>query len=182
MARPTKIDRLPAEIREAIGTLRRDGHTIDEILGHLRTLGVAPEEVSRTGLGEHLKRFDKMRARLADSRAAAEAIMDRIDKDGGDDKLTRVNISFLHSSIMGLFEAEDGEKVTFAPDEARDLSSAIKNLVSASKLDIDRIEKIEARATAKAKKEAAATAASVLRKAGVSQETMDEINRMLGVT
>ena len=40
MARPSKIDRLPQELRDAIGDLRRQGRTIDEILAHLRSLGV----------------------------------------------------------------------------------------------------------------------------------------------
>ena len=59
--------------RDAIGDLRRQGRTIDEILAHLRTLGVA--DVSRTGLGEHIRKWDAMAKALNGSRAAAEAII-----------------------------------------------------------------------------------------------------------
>lgn len=138
MARPSKVDRLPPEIRDAIGDLRREGRTIDEILSHLRSMGVAPEEVSRTGLGKHLKKWDALAERLKGSREAAEAIMARFENQGADDRMARLNVQLLHSSIMGLQLGEDGEPVELSPKEAMMLTMAVKNLTSAARTDQNR--------------------------------------------
>lgn len=133
MARPSKIDRLPTEIRDAIGDLRRQGRTIDEILAHLRTLGV--DDVSRTGLGEHIKKWDAMAKALNGSRAAAEAIMARMEDQGADDRMARLNIQMLHASLMELQRGEDGEPAKLDPKEAAQLAKAVKDLVAASRSD-----------------------------------------------
>lgn len=133
--RPSKIDRLPQEIRDAIGDLRRQGRTIDEILGHLRALGGDAAAVSRSGLGVHLKKWDALAERLKGSREAAEAIMARFENQGADDRMARLNVQMLHSSILGLFNGEDGENTVFDAKEAMQLSTALKNLVQASRTD-----------------------------------------------
>ena len=63
MARPSSISRLPPEIREAIGALRQDGRTIDEILAKLRELAPAAE-VSRSALGRHVQVLDRIGEQL----------------------------------------------------------------------------------------------------------------------
>ncbi len=135
MARPSKIDRLPPEIRDAIGDLRRNGRTIDEILAHLRRLGVVENDVSRSGLGRHLQRWDAVAKRLTESRAAAEAIMARIEDQGADDRMARFNVQALHASIMELMGAEDGSPIQLDPKEAMQVSAALKNLATAAKTD-----------------------------------------------
>jgi len=55
MARPSSIERLPAELRELIGHLRERGRTIDEILAKLAELDV---DVSRSALGRHVQHLD----------------------------------------------------------------------------------------------------------------------------
>lgn len=184
MARPSKIDRLPPEIRDAIGELRRDGRTIDEILAHLRQLGV--EDISRSGLGEHLKKWGALADRLKGSREAAEAIMARFENQGADDRMARLNIQLLQSGIMALQVGEDGEPVGLEPKEAMFLTQAVKNLVSAAKVDQSRY--IELKAMLEAERERAERLqkandelSKVGRAAGVSPETLAEINRRLGV-
>lgn len=133
MARPSKIDRLPQELRDAIGDLRRNGRTIDEILAHLRSLGV--DDVSRTGLGEHIRKWDALAKRLNDSRAAAEAIMSRMEDQGADDRMARFNIQMLHASLMELQRGEDGEPAQLDPKEAAQLAKALKDLSTAARSD-----------------------------------------------
>ena len=138
MGRLSKVDRLPPEIRDCIGELRRDGHTIDEILAHLRGLGVDPDQMSRTGLGRAVKKWDAVAARLHDSRSAAEAIMSRLEAPGADDRVARLNIQMLHASLMELMRGEDGEPARFDPQESMFLSATLKNLVGAARVDQSR--------------------------------------------
>ena len=135
MARPSKVDRLPPEIRDAIGDLRRRGRTIDEILAHLKALGGEAAAVSRSGLGAHLKKWDALADRLRGSREAAEASRARVENDGADDRMARLNVQMLHSAILGLWNGEDGEALQLDAKEAMMLSTALKNLVSASRTD-----------------------------------------------
>jgi len=72
MARPRLIDRMPGEVRERIGQLRADGRTRDEIRAAIeRDHGI---RIARSTMGDWLKRFDAVHARLRHSRAAAEAL------------------------------------------------------------------------------------------------------------
>ncbi len=135
MARPSKVDRLPADLRELIGRLREGGCTIDEIMAKLRELDA---DVGRSGLGEYIKRFDAIRARLQNSRSAAEAIMARLEDTGADDRVARFNIASLHASVMELMAGEDGELVTLDPKSAKLVSETLRNLASAAKADQDR--------------------------------------------
>ncbi len=186
MARPSKVDRLPPEIRDAIGELRREGRTIDEILTHLRVLGGPAAEVSRSGLGVHLKKWDALAQRLKGSREAAEAIMARFENQGADDRMARLNVQLLHSSIMAIQSGDDGEATMLDPKEAMQLSMAVKNLVSAARTDQTRYGETlklleEERKRAEQLKKAAEEIGAVAAKAGISQKTLDEINRRLGV-
>lgn len=146
MARPSSIDRLPPEIRERIGRLRDAGRTIDEILAALDALDV---DVSRSALGRHVQKLDRIGERLRDRRALAEALMDRFGPQD-DDKLARANLEMLHGILFDLTSGEDGEPVTFAPEQAMFLASAFRSLVTSQKSLTDLIEKGRAKALAEA--------------------------------
>lgn len=136
MARPSKVDRLPAEIRDVIRGLREDGRTIDEIMAKLRELDA---DVGRSGLGDYIKRFDTMRQRLHHSRAASEAIMARLEDAGAEDRVARFNIAALHAGVMELMAGEDGEAVTLDPKSAKLISETLRNLATAAKSDQDKL-------------------------------------------
>jgi hypothetical protein len=185
MARPSKIDRLPQELRDAIGDLRRQGRTIDEILAHLRSLGVG--DVSRTGLGEHIKKWDAVAKRLNESRAAAESIMSRMENAGADDRMMRFNVQMLHASLMELQRGEDGEPAQLDPKEAAQIAKAIKDLSAAARSDQVRYmearklleqERLRVAALSKAVDDTAAA----LSEGGISGERAAELRRkLLGV-
>ena len=185
MARPSKIDRLPQELRDAIGDLRRQGRTIDEILGHLRSLGV--DDVSRTGLGEHIKKWDALAKRLNDSRAAAEAIMSRMEDQGADDRMARFNIQMLHASLMELQRGEDGEPAQLDPKEAAQLAKALKDLSTAARSD--QVRFVEAKKLLEQERQRVAAlskavddTAAALSEGGISGERAAELRRkLLGV-
>ena len=59
--RPSKIDRLPPEIRDQIAALRAAGKTIDEIMVELRVLALPPGALPhRSGLGLYIQRLDRL--------------------------------------------------------------------------------------------------------------------------
>ena len=140
MPRPTKIDRLPAEIRELIGRLRGDGRTIDEILGKLRELDVA---VARSTLGEHIQRLDALGAQIQQSRAIAEALVSKFG-DAPESRTARLNIELLHGQVMKLIAATgDPEKpLVLDPRDVNFLADALHRLARAARDDVEREAKL----------------------------------------
>jgi len=49
--------------------------------------------------------------------------------------MARLNVQMLHSAILGLWNGEDGEMPQLDAKEAMQLSTALKNLVQASRTD-----------------------------------------------
>lgn len=180
MGRPSKVDRLPPAIREAIGALRREGRTIDEILEHIRQLGV--EDVSRAGLGRHVQQLDKIGEQMRQQRVVADALVAKFGSEP-DDKLFRVNVELMHGLLFRFSLAQqEGEAVTLGPEDLMFLTSALKNIASASKTDVDRIRQIEKRAAELATKDAAEKATKAANERGLSADTVKAIrDNILGV-
>jgi hypothetical protein len=133
MARPSKIDRLPAEIREEIGNLRSNGRTIDEIMAKLRELQV---DVSRSGLARHVQDLDQLAEQLRQSRATAEALVARFG-DAPENRTARLNIEMLQSVIMRFFVGEDGQPPQISVKEANFIADSLHRLARAAKDDAD---------------------------------------------
>ena len=134
MARPSTIDQLPRDIRELIGQLRMNGVAIDAILDKLKELDV---EVSRSALARHTQRIDAIAERVRESRAAADAIINRLGASN-DNRQARLNIELMHANLMSLLSGEDGDDIVLSAQEAMFLGRALKDLAQASKLDQDR--------------------------------------------
>ncbi len=134
MARKSRIDRLPPEIRELIARLREQGRTIDEIRAKLAELDV---EIARSTLGRHIAHLDAWHERMRWSREMAEALVERLGRDP-DDRVARLNIEMMHALIMRML-AEAGDM------DARDaffLTSALQKLAAAAKADVDRAARV----------------------------------------
>jgi len=144
MAKPSKIDRLPPEIREEVSSLRERGYTIDEILGHLRALDIPPEDQpSWSGLQRHISGLDKLAERLQHSRTISDALVRRLG-DAPEGKQARLNIELMHSVVTDLVqslgdhpEGEEGEAVTLSPDKVMFLAKALESLARAGKTDAE---------------------------------------------
>lgn len=175
--RPSSVDRLPAEIREAIGRLREHGKTLDEILDHMRAMEV---EISRSALGRHVKGMAAMGERLRRSRAMAEGLARQLGETPGD-KMARLNIELLHSIVNDLLAAADDdgeEKAGLDAKAAGMLATAIERLTKAARQDQDFVLKLENRV----KDEAAKTVAAAGRDQGLTEETISAITRrILGI-
>lgn len=182
MARPSKIDKLPPELREEIGRLRQRGKSIDEILRKLRELD--PEaDVSRSGLHRHVQRIDRIGEELRRSRAVAEGIA-RALGDKPADELTRASIELLHQGVFELLsdaaaaEDEEGEAARALvrnPKASALLAETIERLVKSSRGNLEFVTSIEKRAKA----EAAASAETAAKEAGLSGAMIDTIKRRI---
>lgn len=189
MARLSKIDRLASPIREEIGRLRQDGKTIDQILAKLRELDVV-EEISRSGLGRHIQALDKLGEKLRRSRAMAEGIARGLG-DKPADEVTRASIELLHDAVFDLLqdatlnEGEDGAEarnLVRNPKAAALIAETLERLVKTSRQNVEFVEKVEARAGARARGEAAKAAETAAKEAGLSGATIETIKRsILGV-
>jgi uncharacterized protein YukE len=187
MSRPSSIDKLPAEIRAAIGKLRQSGHTIDEILAHLADMQT---QVSRSALGRHVKGFDKIAEKMRRSRDVAEALVRELG-DAPESKAARLNIELLHGAVNDLFmKAADDEPVASHGKEATQgdpegimmLATALDHLGRASKSNVEFLVAAEKRAADKARAETMAAVESVAKEGGLSRDTVDVIKaRIFGV-
>ena len=181
MPRPSKIDRLPPEIREAIGRLRDHGRTLDEILEHLRTMEI---EVSRSALGRHVLSMEKVGERLRRSRAVSEALVRQLG-DAPESKTARLNIELLHSFIYDLLasaeDVTDGEEVNLAAEVLKNpkalalFAEATEPLTKASRHNADFVQKVEERAEARGKRDAVKAVESVAKDKGLSADTLAAI-------
>lgn len=176
MPRPSSIQRLPPEIREAIGRLRDGGHSIDEILAHLAQLDVA---ISRSALGRHVQHLDKLGSRLRQSRALAEGLVRQLGEQPGD-QVARVNIELMHSFLADTLasaddlESEHGEETRTAlrnPKGAALFAEAVERLTKASRHNQDFVLKLEERV----KKEAAKSVEAAGKAQGLTAGTIDAI-------
>jgi hypothetical protein len=187
MARPSTITRLPDEIREAIGRLRDQGRTLDEILKHLQGMEVT---VSRSALGRHVQQMDKVGERLRRSRAISVALVRELG-DAPESQTARLNIEMMHSFLFDfLASAEEGgtEEGSSALAHVREpksvalMAEAVQRLTTASRQNAEFVARVEDRAATKAKAGAARAAEAVARAQGLSADTIATIKAsILGV-
>jgi len=152
MGRKNKILTLPdeviAQINEMIGS---DRFTLDEIVAHLREMGV--EDVSRSGLHRHTLSIKQIAQTMRRSRTIAESLTKHLGPSIKDGDLARTVIEMVHGLLMDNVTSAltDGGETPSAMELMR-VSTALQKLASAQKLDVERIDKIrdqEAKAAAK---------------------------------
>lgn len=171
MARLSKAEKLPPEIRDEIARLRNDrGQTIDQILAHLRQLGVEKDDLSRSGLGEYVKEMDELAKDMRAARGMAEGLVKSLG-DEPDDKLARLNIELLHGAIFKLqVAARTGKGDELTAGELQLLARSVMQLEGSQKTILERVAA------------AAVQATNTAREAGISAETVELIKaRILGV-
>lgn len=181
MPRPSKIDRLPKEIREEIGRLRDAGRTLDEIMAALRALD-AGEGISRTGLGRYVQRLDRMGERLRRSRQMAEALSRQLGDQPGD-QVARLNMEALHSFLSDALlaadeEGEAGDKARAAltnPMGAKLFAEALERLSKAQRNNQDFVEKLRRQVADEAQRAAAKAVEKEGRAQGLSNATIARI-------
>jgi hypothetical protein len=189
MARPSTIDRLPKEVREAIGRLREDGRSIDEILAKLAEL--APDaEISRSALGRHVKTLAQVGERMRRSRAMAEALTARFGEEP-DDQVARLNFQLLHGIVFELLTRgpgsedgedgdEDGEGMVLDAAQAKALAATLRDITTAQKSDADRTLKMRAEIRKEIERENAKKIEQAVNTGDIDAEAAERARRILG--
>jgi hypothetical protein len=147
MPRPSKIDRLPLEFRDAIGRLREDGHTLDEILVYLKKMGLDADGMpSRSGLHRHVQGLEELADLLHTSRSTAEILTRRLG-DEPEGRRARFNIEVLQAIVTNLMAASvAGDGAKFDAKQVSFLSKALNDLAKAQASDLSTTLKLRAEA------------------------------------
>lgn len=139
--RPSKIDKLPPEIRDQIAALRAAGKTIDEIMAALKALELPPGSLPvRSGLAAHVQGLDRLAEKVQRGRAVAEALVRKLG-DAPESRQARLNIELTHSLITDLMLAQGegdagGQSVTLDPGQVHFLAKSLDHLARAQRSDL----------------------------------------------
>lgn len=122
--RPSKIDRLPKDLRDLIEKLRKDGATIDEIMAHLGEFDV---DVSRSSLGRHIIPIDDM---IVDAKRAKfeAAEMAQALRDAGGVNLSALNRELLESEYFKFYKRLRELQIETTPGLLKELASGQNSL------------------------------------------------------
>lgn len=168
--RKSSIERLEPRIREAVDALIRDGRaTIDEIVEHLQGIG---GEVSRSAVGRYKQRAEAQMVRMREAQEIAKVWVGKLQEDPQGDvgRLLSEMLKTVAFQVVGRL-GEDGEETK--PADVMFLSSALRNIVSYEKLNAELVLRVRKEVAA----QAAETAVSAGRKAGLSAEALETIRR-----
>ena len=128
---------------------------------------------SFSAFNRHSIKLAILTRRMEQTSDIAEAIGKRFDA-GKSDNLTVIAAEAIKTLVFELITT--GGEAGFDPKGAKELADALRSAAQAQNVSTARRQKVE-KDFAKAVDEVK----QVVRKAGVSQETMDEINRRLGI-
>lgn len=179
MAPRNKVDQLPAEIRDQAFELLRQGRTVDEITGHLQSLGA---EVSRSGVHRWTVKEQEGMEALKRATALGKAWASDLKRDP-EGKLGRLLIELAQTNILDNMlapkeEGDAGAPQPMDPLQLYRLSTAIAKLEAAGTVSLDRELRIRKEVLAKA----ADVVDGVAKTRGLSPEAVAEIRqKILGV-
>ena len=178
MGRKSSIKLLPSDLRDQVNKMLAEDWSLDDIVEARKEAG---HPRSRSALGRYKKKIDAVAEKMEESRVAAEALASEIGADNLQSKQARVLVelfqSFLFRGLISRMENKDKDEAASAKD-AMMLARAIKDAVSAQKIDAERELKIRREVADKA----ADAAESAAREAGLSAERAKDIReKVLGV-
>lgn len=172
---------LAAEDKAALGRLITSGKWT--LNGLLEWLGERGYGISRSALGRHVQKTEKVAAKLRESRSVTEALVQQLGPDVTEGRQGRLLVEIARSLIfdfqMKMLEAEDGE-AGMKPGDFFFIGKALKEMAQAARLDQDFETKIRETAKAEATAEAARAIETAGRAAGVSAETLAAMRKALG--
>jgi hypothetical protein len=176
MPRKSTIRQLPPQILKEVNRLLADDrHTLDQVVAHLRSMGV--DDVSRSALHRHKQRFDEVAAKLRQSREVTETFVRELGASAQEGEQTRLLAemvrSLVYDHLSGLVSG-DGEA---DPKIIAQLARTLKELARASRLSQDYELKVREEAAREAEREAATRMEASAKKNGVSPEVIRMIRR-----
>lgn len=151
MGRKSSVKQLQPEVLKEVNRLLSEGRaTLDEILAHLRKLGV--EEVSRSALGRHRQQFEKVAAKLRQGREMSEALVRDLGPNAAEGKQGRFLVEILRNLTSDILMERVGGGEDVDPKTLQSLSRTARELSQALRLDQD----FELKIRAQVEKEASA--------------------------
>lgn len=183
--RPSNIDKMPPEAREALNAWLRDpGVSQEEIT--TRTNALLAEigvdfRISKTSVNRYSQRMEKIGAKLRQSREVAEMWIANLGSQpqGQLGKLINEMIRTMCFET-GAALAESGDPVP--PKVLKELALAVQRLESAANMNEERERKIRAAERQRVIEEAASRVDDVGKHGGMTRESIDTIKReILGI-
>lgn len=184
---PSTVDKLPPEISEEINRLRTQyGWSIDQLVEFVKSKG---ENVSRAAMGRHVRSLhldvDEAAEELQHSQAISKAVMDRFGKNP-DNELARLNIQLLQGQVFDMILAEKravDEEGNRPPGDSLKLvrlSKAVQQLLSAEKMNAERVKEIKQMAIEEERARASAALEDAVDKGTMRREALAEAKRIMG--
>lgn len=175
--RKSRVAHLPREVRKEIEKRWREGSfTLDALMEWLRE--AAPEGgVSRSGLGRYVAQYNATFTKIREAQEVAARCVEQLGENprGEVGQLLCQMLSALAVNTLnqmgGADEPVDSKELFF-------LSSALKNLASADKTNMDRVLKLRT-LLAEKKEAAAAKAAGAAKAGGLSAEGAEAIRQAI---
>ena len=137
MGRKSTVRGLEPQIRAEVDRLLAEGRfTLDQILEHLRSLGATPP--SRSALGRYAQNFEKVAARLRESREVTRALAQELGPEstaGLQGNILIESMRTLTYDILQLRLAAGEGKID--PKEIASLAYTVKELSRAARYDQD---------------------------------------------
>ena len=176
MARKSTVAQLPPQLVEACNGLIRDGRTIDDILGALRTLGA---EVSRSAVGRYVKGARESMEKYREAQDMAKVWVAKLEAEPNGDVARLLPEMLRVVAYQSLASMGNSEKPAKAMDVML-LAKAIRDVAGTTKTQLE-VEK-QLRAMRAELKAAAKDVETTAREAGLSADTVGAIKkRILGV-
>lgn len=175
MGRRSSIEQLPAELADLCHRLIREGRTIEDITDKLNELDA---DVSRSAVGRYVKSARDQMRQYQDAQAVAGQWVTQLGENPTGDVgalLAEMLKTVAFQSLATMAPDAEGKGKPTKPMDIMLLAKAIRDLEATSKANIERRAAIK-KATIE---EAAAKAGEVGTRAGLSQATIDEIQKEL---
>lgn len=178
MGRRSSIEQLPRELQDVCHRLIREGRTIAEIREKLNELG---GDVSHGAMGRYVKSAREQMTRYREAQEVASRWVEQIGENPKGDVGALCGQMFtgiVHATLDRIAEQQMAEDGKVKPMKAMDLmllAKALQSMESTSKQSMERRAAIEKAAIERA----AEKAGEVGTRAGLSQATIDEIQKEL---
>lgn len=144
MGRKSSLRRLPPEILQEVNRILSEGRlTLDELLEHLRGMGV--ETISRSALGRQKQKIDKVAAKLRQSREITASLVQELGANSTEGEQGRLLVETLRGMIYDHLEARIVEGEPGDPKTFMALARTLKDMAQANRLDQDFEAKVRER-------------------------------------
>lgn len=183
---PSSIDQLPPALRDALDKLRTQHNwTVDQLVEWLKEQG---HEKSRSAVGRHVRNLhldvEAAAEKINRAQSISTALVEKFG-DKPDNELARLNIQMMQGQIFDMLLAEgeldeEGEASGTDPLTVMRLSKTIQNLLSAEKMNAERVKQITDDARKEEQERIKAAMADGVERGELDATAMEKARRAMG--